>query len=485
MSRALFLLELRQMRRSLRGRAVIHGLWVTALAATVLGGALARAHRRAGERDTDTSYARILEAQASNGAGEKTRTSTAASLATRTSSAGATAFDLSAWSDTFVARGVTSASGLVAGDLALLPDSAAIRIYEPPTMVASLAERSPSAILLGTLDLAWLLALLVPLAAIALGFDAIARDKERGTLAMILAPAPSGRPLIVARALAAAACLAIGLIPAALAGAAISGAIGGSGIDLPSLAALFSLLLGYTLFLGAAVIVVSALSDRSATALAVLILSWLTFGVAVPLGSAALTRAAYPMPDPRGRLDGELAAADVFQRPSSAVLDREVEKDPPLDPSLGTGGISTQNRYYFLLSRERYHRAKGARFEEDGALTKRVELSEIAQWLSPSTIVAAALADLAGSTPQERLEFGRDADRYRARVEALVRERVVANEDRFENAREWPRFTRSPHTGALFSFAAGLAFVVAALALLFGGAALFDRLELAPTREDA
>ena len=36
--------------------------------------------------------------------------------------------------------------------LAALPDAAVVRIYEPPTMVPALAERSPAATLLGTLN---------------------------------------------------------------------------------------------------------------------------------------------------------------------------------------------------------------------------------------------------------------------------------------------------------------------------------------------
>src|SRR5882672_827183 len=111
------------------------------LASTILGGLLVRSHAQTGERDQSASFERIREAAGTS----------------------STAFDLSAWTDTFIARGVTSPSGLVANDLAALPDSAAIRIYEPPTMVASLAERSPAAIILGALDLAWVLALILPL----------------------------------------------------------------------------------------------------------------------------------------------------------------------------------------------------------------------------------------------------------------------------------------------------------------------------------
>jgi ABC-2 type transport system permease protein len=462
------LLELRHLIRSRRGRAVMVGLQIATLAALFLGGLLVRAHARTGKRDEEASLERIA-------------------LAAKTSSAASpiTAFDLSAWSDTFVARGATAASALVANDLAALPDSAAIRIYEPPSVVASLAERSPAAIILGALDLAWVLALIVPLAAIALGFDSVARDREKGTLAMLLAPARTGRPLVIARTLANAIVLWLGVVPIAILGHAAQTALTGVGPDPAVLAALFVLLSGDVLLLAAAAVAVSALADRSATSLAVLVGGWLVLFVAIPLAMGGVVRAAYPMPDPRARLDGELAAQDVFQKPSPAILDEQAEKDRALDPSLAVDGISSQNRYYLLLSRERLHRAKAARYEEETALGHRIELAEITVWLSPATIVSRALAGLASTTPSERIDFAADGEHYRERLERFVRARVVNNETHFEDAGAWPRFARAQSPDVAAALGAGLAFLLFGAALVFAAAAVFDRLELAPTREDA
>jgi ABC-type transport system involved in multi-copper enzyme maturation permease subunit len=456
-------------------------LMLSALASTFLGGLLVSMHQRTGARDESAARERI---------GLAARTSSASVVsaipgAGTSSTASVTAFDLAAWSDTFIARGATSPSGFVANDLAALPDSAAIRVYEPPSMVPSLAERSPAAIILGALDLAWILALVLPLAAIALGFDSVARDREKGTLAMLLAPARTGAPLVRARMLASATVLWLGIVPAAIVGGVAESIITGLAIAPGALVALFVLLTGYIVFLAAAVTAVSALSDRSATALAVLIAGWLVFFVAVPLAMSAIVRAAYPMPDPRARLDGELAAQDVFQRPSAAILDEQAEKDRALDPSLGKDGISIQNRYYMLLSRERYHRAKAARYEEETALLHRVELAEISAWLSPATIISNAMAALADTTPHERIDFAKDGDRYRANLEAFVRDRVVANENRFQDAEAWPRFVRVLEPDRVPSLvAAALFFLLGAIAIVVAGA-IFDRMELAPTREDA
>lgn len=446
----LFMLELRNLSRSPRGRATFVLLALLSASSVFFGQKIRSQHEELGVRDELASRRKISAAE--------------------TASSTVTAFDLAAWSDSFVARGTTGASSLVAADLQSLPDSAALRIFDPPVLVPSFAERSPAAILLGTLDLAWLLALLAPLAAIALGFDAIARDRERGTLAMLLAPAPSRTPLLTARAGAIAVILYLGTVPAAL--------LAGS---LPAVV----LLAAYALFLAASVIAASALSQRAATSLTVLIAGWLVISVAIPLGTAAIVRTSYPLPHPRAKLDGEQAAADVFQKPSAATIDREAERDPALDPSKGTDGISVQNRYYLLLSRERLRVAKGARFAEDRVLRERAELAEIAGYLSPSTIVAAALSELAATGPTERIDFTLDAELYRTRMDNFVRERVLANETKIQRAEEWPRFSRPERASAHAVWIATAIFVLLA-AMLFGFTAVrFESMELNPTREDA
>lgn len=450
MNGRLFKLELRNLSRSPRGRATFAILVLLSIASAILGRSIAAQHAMLGARDERATRDKLSAAE--------------------TATATVTTFDLAAFQDSFVARGTTPASSLAASDLAALPDSAALRIVEPPVPVPSLAERSPAAILLGTLDLAWLLALLVPLAAIALGFDVIARDREKGTLAMLLAPAPTRKHLFYARGAAIAVVLFAGTAPAALIG----------------LSATALLLLGaYALFLAAIVIAVSALSLRVGTSLATLIAGWLIACVAIPLGTGAIVRSAYPLPDPRGKLDGEQAAADVFQKPSSAAIDREAEKDPQLDPSKGTDGISIQNRYYMLLAKERLRVAKGARNEEDRALRSRAELAEIALWLSPSTIAAASLSALAATGPRERLDFVKDAELHRAKVESFTRDRVLANEKKFAGADEWPKFVRLDRSQATTAIAASILFVLLAVLIAGAAAAKFERIELWPTKEDA
>jgi ABC-2 type transport system permease protein len=459
------LLEVRRSLRAPRSRAVAAVLAAGTLAACLVGGAVAETHRSIGARDAEASRERIRRAASS--------------------SAAPSAFDLAAWQDTSIARGLGPAAPLVAGELASLPDSAVVRIYEPPTLVPALAERSPAATLLGTLDLAWFLTLLVPLAAIALGYDAIAGDRERGTLAMLLVPARRPGAVVMGRIAGLFAVLFAGVVPAALLGAIAASAIIGASLLARDLQILALLLTAWCLLLAAVAVTTSAFSDRSATSLAALLGGWLLFGVAVPLAVNGLARLSYPVPDPRAQLLGEQAAQEVFARPSEAVIDAELERNSSFDPSLGTDGATSQSRYYFLLSRERYRRAKGARYAADRALARRVELLELASWLSPASMLSLSLSELAGGGPGERVRFTERAERFRVQLEEFVGARVLANEPSFQQPERWPALSRVPPSSPAAALAASVLFILLSIGLAAAGAGRMKKGSLAPTKEDA
>lgn len=444
----LFSLERRALLRSPRGRLVAVSLWVASLLSVGLGAALADHHRDAAALDV-AAFEKRLEA-----ADEKS------------------AFALAAWQDLLVARGAGRSAALTAGDLSSLPDAAVMRLADPPAMVPSLAERSPSALLLGTLDVAWVLALLLPLAAIALAYDAVSRDRERGTLAMMLVFARRSAPLLFARTAAVALVLIVGVLPAAI-GAIFVGP------------AVVVLIVAYAWFVAAGVVTISAASERSATALAVAFGAWLLLAVAVPLAGSAAARLSYPEPDPRLRLAGDQAADDVLARATEGIVAAEAAKDPALDPEDALDGPSSQMRYDFLLLRERLRRKRGAAAADERMLQRRAEVLELTSWLSPSSIVAGALGALGGTRPSERITFASDAEKHRAAVEAFVRKDVIDGRETLGRADRFPRIERNPPVSSKPAWwATGIFAVLGVLMLVFVSQRL-DRGPLAPTKEDA
>jgi hypothetical protein len=458
-------LELRRWLRAPRSRGVMLALAFGTLAACLVGGAVAKTHRSIGERDAEASRDRIRAAA--------------------TSSVAPSAFDLAAWQDTMIPRGLAPGAPLVAAELAALPDAAAVRIHEPPSMVPALAERSPAAALLGTLDLAWFLTLLLPLAAIALGYDAIAGDRERGMLAMLLVPARRPWLVVLGRVAGVFAVLFAGVAPPALAGSVIASRMIGSVIPFTDLALIGLLITAWCLLLASIAVAISAFSERSATALAILLGGWLASCVAIPLAVNGLARLAYPPPDPRAELMGEQAAQEVFARPSDAIVEAEVARDPRFDPSLGADGPTSQSRYYFLLSRERHRRAKGARYAAERAMARRIELVELASWVSPASMLSLSLSRIAGGGPSERIRFGQRAEDHRLELERFVGERVIANEPSFGEPERWPDHAGAGARSHSAALAASGAFLALSALLALAAALAVSRGSLAPTKEDA
>jgi ABC-2 type transport system permease protein len=456
-------LEIHRAIRAPRGRGVLAASALATFIACILGGAVTQRHRIGGERDALASRERILAA---------------------TSTGSRTAFDLAAWQDTLVARGVAPSTPLAAADLIAIPDAAVVRIYQPPSPVPALAERSPAATLLGTLDLVWVLILLLPVGAIACGYDSVSRDRERGTLAMLLIPAKGVVLVVIGRALGLFAILFLGTVPAAFAGTVIASLEVAGTFDAPAILALIVLLSAWCLFLASAVVAVSAIADRSAVSLAVLLTAWLVASVAIPLSMSGLGRLAYPPPDPRAELEGEQAAADVFARPAESIVRAEVERDPRFDPDLAADAATSQARWYFLLSRERYRRALGARHASARAASRRAELASIGSWLSPSSMLAASIADLAGAGPAEPFAFAEAASDYRADLERFVGDRLLANERAFTDGERWPSLARIPPSRAGRGIVASLAFVALAALLIVAASVHLRRGSLEPTKGD-
>jgi hypothetical protein len=207
--------------------------------------------------------------------------------------------------------------------------------------------------------------------------------------------------------------------------------------------------------------------------------------VAVPLAINGVARLSYPVPDPRAQLFGEQAAQEVFARPSEAVVDAELEKNSRFDPSLGADGATSQSRYYFLLSRERYRRAKGSRYAADRALSRRVELLELGSWFSPASLLSLSLAELAGGGPGERVRFAERAERFRVQLEEFVGSRVLANEPSFREPEQWPKLSRVPPSSPSAALVSSILFVLIAVGIAFAGSARIAKGSLAPTKEDA
>jgi len=151
----------------------------------------------------------------------------------------------------------------------------------------------------GALTVAWVLQVLCPLLLIVLGFDALAGERERGTLRQTLSLGVTLRQVCAGKALALSAC-AQAFACVALGAAAMVASATGSAQDAAEAARRFPpLLLAYAVYLQAVVFVVlgvSTLAGTSRAALAWLLGLWILGAALAPRIGADLARAAYPSP---------------------------------------------------------------------------------------------------------------------------------------------------------------------------------------------
>ncbi len=158
------------------------------------------------------------------------------------------------------------------------------------------ARHATALLSFGRLTPAAVLGLLLPLLVVAAGFASVSREREQGTLPMLLAQGATPAQIMAGKALgigtaAVAAVLPIGLITAAF--------VATGGGEQPSIARMLALAAVYAAYLAGWVLLTVRVSSRSASpraALARLVAIWVVLCVAAPRLGASLANALHPMP---------------------------------------------------------------------------------------------------------------------------------------------------------------------------------------------
>jgi ABC-2 type transport system permease protein len=155
-------------------------------------------------------------------------------------------------------------------------------------------EDAASAFDIGQFSAAWVLQTLVPLLIFVIGAGLVARERERGTLRLMLASGADGRGIVPAKLGGLARITALLALP--VLGAALLAALFAGPAD-PIRLALWALV--YALFLGLVAgiaVAVSALSRSASQALLILVGVWLAMVLLVPRAGAGIAEAIAPTP---------------------------------------------------------------------------------------------------------------------------------------------------------------------------------------------
>lgn len=275
------------------------------------------------------------------------------------------------------------------------------------------AQDAASAFDTGQLSAAWVLQTLVPLLVFVIGAGLLARERERGTLRLMLASGADGQRIVPAKLLGLTRVTALLVVPvllAALAAALLAGPVDPLRLMLWALA--------YAMFLtiiAAIAVAVSALSRSAARALLILVGLWLVAVLLVPRTAAGFAELAAPTPTTEAFFAG--MASDMEAQPDPFGKDSEafglamakrygVARVEDLPVSLDGLRLDESERHGNIAFDKHY----GALAESYAAQRRVLQLAGLISPLLPLQNISMALA---GTDGAHQLAFQNAAEAYR------------------------------------------------------------------------
>lgn len=271
---------------------------------------------------------------------------------------------------------------------------------------------NPAHLSSGSIDLAFVLVFVFPLAILALAYNLVAGERERGTLALTLACARDPGAALAGKLLPRA-----GLpIAAALGATALGVAVfqGVAALASPAFSALLAAILAYGAFWAFLAAAVDARGRSSAGNALTLIGAWALLTMVAPAAINSLAQFLHPSPS---RLEMTLAARAATtdaDRAQDAALARYRDEHPDA-ADLERGGAGERTLRRLAVQEAAFARVEGVIAAHDAQLARQQALADRLSFASPALLMYRAVVDLAGA--------GETAYRgFLARVDAFHKE---------------------------------------------------------------
>lgn len=294
-------------------------------------------------------------------------------------------------------------------------------------MTKNLEIDNPVNLQTGPFDIAFVIIFLLPIFILAMTYDLLSSEKERGTLAMILAHPVSLRELMASKIAARG-----GVILAVVAGLGLAALLAvGTQLDVAETWLRFALWLVvtalYSLFWFALAVLVNVYGRSSATNGTILAGAWLVLVVMVPTLVSLLATTVYPAPS---RMDLIVAARDAQtagEKNITGALDRFYSDHLDQVPA------GDQRAMDFLtLSQANAANIEKAllplydRFRDQTA--RQEDLVQRFQYLSPAIMMQLALNEISGTSSARYQDFLGQAVRFRRQWNDFFAARFLTRE---------------------------------------------------------
>lgn len=279
----------------------------------------------------------------------------------------------------------------------------------------------------GHFDFAFVLVFLLPLLIIALTFNVVSGEKERGTLPLIQASTSALRSIALQKITFRLLLFGGFASLVVLLGLAVTGSLQNAAPG--HVLGLLGLLWAYTAFWFGLSFMVNSLGKNSGFNAGVLTGTWLALLVLVPALVSVLANAYYPMPSRVELIAETREASDAAREKGAQVLAQYLEDHPEL-AAQGNKPINTQNfavnSLMVNLEMEKAMRPLEEKFEIQKA--GQMAFLERCRFFSPAIFVQQLLENLAGSSEAHYQDFEAQVQVAQAEYRSFFTEKILKGE---------------------------------------------------------
>ena len=300
------------------------------------------------------------------------------------------------------------------------------QIVQVSTEVELAAEREtetpmsgPSRLSTGAFDPAFLFVVLFPLVIIALSYELLSGERERGTLAMLLAQPVSQGELVLGKASARVLALCSVTMIFALVGLLVAGADLTTGSAWVQVGLYAAILVSWALFWFALAVWVNARGQTSAGNALSLVGVWLVLVVVVPGLIHIAVDTLYPPPSKLELMHEAREAAEEVNQALSGLKGRHDR-----DTTTKTYAKDVVKAQDALLAK-----TEPLMHELQDTLRQRQDVVNWLRFLSPAIVVQLALEDVAGSGAVRNQRFDEQLDEFHPKFRAFFFEKIKGEKD--------------------------------------------------------
>jgi len=312
------------------------------------------------------------------------------------------------------------------GQSDLFPSYAVVSTASGDPFLRTPGLENPLHLLVGSFDLAFVIVFLLPLLVLGIGYGMVSREREDGTLALVLTQPVAVTGLVWGKVLARGLPV-LGLVAAlTVVGLLLVGVRPGEPGAASGLLLWFAVVAAYLAFWLVLAALVNLLGRSSSENAMILATAWLTLAILVPAGLNVTATLLYPVPSRAEMIGAEREAAREAQEEGAQILAAYYQEHPEL-----AGEAPDMENFAarsWAIQEEVEARVRPVRERYDLQAARQRELLRSFRFLSPSLVAQEALQDVAGTGEPRYRAFREQVAEVQREFREFIGSRIVRGE---------------------------------------------------------